>query len=55
MSKHQQKTSQKQILRWFHEGVKGNVESRIKFIDYYKNAWNKYSYQIDSTMIHEKD
>jgi len=55
MSKHQQKPSQKQVVKWFREGIKGNNASRIKFINYYKNAWNKYSYQPGSSMIHEKD
>jgi len=55
MSKHQQTPSEKQVMKWFREGIKGNVESRIKLINFYKNAWNKYSYQPGSTMIHEKD
>ena len=42
-------------MRWFHEGTKGNVESRIKYNNYWKNVWNKYSYEPGSTMIHEKD
>ena len=55
MSKHQQQPSQKQVMKWFREGTKGNVESRIKYNNYWKNVWNKYSCEPGSTMIHEKD
>ena len=38
-------------MRWFKEGTNGNIESRIKYTNYFKNVdiitW--------FTMIHEKD
>ncbi len=55
MSKQHQQPSEKQVMKWFREGTKGNIESQIKYTNYYKNLWNKYSYQPGSTMIHEKD
>lgn len=50
----QNKSEYNQLMRLFREGTKGNIESRIKYNNYWKNAWNKYSYEPDSTMIHEK-
>jgi len=55
MSKKSNDPSQKQLMRWFKEGINGNIESRIKYTNYFKNEWNKYSYYPGSTMIHEKD
>lgn len=55
MSKKTNDPSQKQVMRWFKEGVNGNIDSRIKYTNYWKNVWNKYSYNPGSTMIHEKD
>ena len=52
---YQTKSEYYRLMRWFHEGTKGNVESRIKYNNYWKNIWNKISYESGSTMIHEKD
>ena len=50
-----QEPTHSQVMRWAVEGVNGNIESQIKYTNYWKNAWNKYSYEPGSTMIHEKD
>ena len=52
---YQTKKEYNRLMKWFHEGTKGNVESRIKYNNYWKNIWNKISYEPGSTMIHEKD
>jgi hypothetical protein len=55
MSKKKKHPGEKHLGRWLHEGIAGNVESQIKFTNFYRNAWNKLSYEPGSTMIHEKD
>ena len=55
MPKSRRENASKFLKQWAEEGVQGNIESRIKYMNYYRNAWNKYSYQPGSTMIHEKD
>ena len=55
MPKSSRENTSKLLRKWGEEGAQGNIESRIKYMNYFRNAWNKYSYQPGSTMIHEKD
>ena len=55
MSKKSKDPSYKQLMRWFKDGTSGDIDSRIKYTNYFKNLWNKCSYDPGSTMIHEKD
>ena len=55
MSKQHEQPCVKQVEKWFKEGIKGNVESQIKYTNFYRNAWNKSSYIYGTTMIHERD
>ena len=55
MSKKQKDPAEKHLDQWFKEGINGNIESQIKYTNFYRNAWNKSSYSPGSSMIHERD
>ena len=52
---YQTKSEYHRLKRWYYEGTKGNIESRIKYNNYWKNVWNRISYAPGSNLIHEKD
>ncbi len=55
MPKKQEHPAAKHLKRWFYEGFNGNVESQIKYTNFYRNEWNKSSYSPGSCLIHERD
>ena len=55
MPKNQKDLAEKHLDQWFKEGINGNIESQIKFTNFYRNVWNKSSYSPGSCLIHERD